>query len=160
MSEKKPSVAELEQKLANSKVTKARVDILNSIRNDIRGEISSSFDREFSKELSLTAKFKMPHQKDDVEEIIKAIESATSDAYIITEKSVCKIVDHNDLTFHLKANTAKFPPIAAAERKMDALKELKSANEAKLSRWYRRQLFNIANGSDFEQFEVDKPKTV
>ena len=154
MSEKEPSIAELEQKLANSKVTRARVDILNSIRTDIRGEISKSFEREFSKESSLVAKFKMPHQKDDVEEIIKAIESATGDTYVITEKSVCKIANHNDLTFHLKANTAKFPPIAAAERRMDTLNERKSANEAELSKWYRRQLFNIANGSDFEQFEV------
>ena len=160
MNEKKPSAAELEQKLANSKVTKTRVDILNNIRNDIRSEISKAFESEYSKESSVIGAFKMPHQKNDVEEIIKAIESAIGDAYIITEKTVCKIADHNDLTFHLKANTAKHPVVAAAEKRRDSLTVVKSANEAKLSKWYRRQLFNIANGLDFEQFEVDKPKTV
>lgn len=160
MNEKKPSAAELEQKLANSKVTKTRVDILNNIRNDIRSEISKAFESEYSKESSVIGAFKMPHQKNDVEEIIKAIESAIGDAYIITEKTVCKIADHNDLTFHLKANTAKHPVVAAAKKRRDSLTVVKSANEAKLSKWYRRQLFNIANGLDFEQFEVDKPKTV
>lgn len=156
MTEKKPpTVAELELKLANSKVTKVRLDILNSIVRDYGGEIEGHFQTIVTEPKNIINDYKVPHQKEDVEKIVKAIETAVAGKYTLKEKVVCKIAHGNYLEFALSPNLDKVPELASARKKLDSADSEKQNKHDKLKKWYRNQLFNISNGKDFDAFEVD-----
>jgi hypothetical protein len=154
MTEKKPTIHDLEIKLANSKVTKVRLDILNQIKKDYQYEILQKYDPLISKEESVVKNFKMPDQKNDIDKIIKAINGAIGSKYKLIHTTVCNIADGNTLTFIVKPNYDNISVVAMANKRADAQKVTKTALEARLIKWYRTQLFNISNGKDFDTFTM------
>lgn len=155
VTEKKPTVAELELKLANSKVTKVRLDILNSIMRDYYGEIEGHFQTVVKEPKNVINDYKVPHQKEDVEKIVKAIESVVAGKYTLREKVVCKVAHGNNLEFELLLNLDKISEVASARKKLTSADSEKQSKQDKLKKWYRNQLFNISNGKEFDIFEVD-----
>ena len=151
---KSPSIEDLEVKLANSKVTKIRVDILQNIKNGYASDISSKYDPLLSEQSQITDKYKVPDQKADVEKIVKVIKATVGDKYELVYEVVYKIADGNNLQFNLRPIYDKVPALASAKKQHDKLHSEKLAAQKKLSEWQRNQLYNIANGKDFEVFEV------
>jgi hypothetical protein len=154
MTEKKPTVAELEIKLANSKVTKPRIDILATITGGYRQEIYDKYSPLVSEQQKVIREYKVPNQKGDVEKIVAAIKSVAGGKYELVSEVVCKIADGNNLVFTLRPIYDKIPVVATANKKVAMLTDAQKASEKKLADWIRRQLYNIANGRDFEEFKV------
>lgn len=151
---KNPTVEELEQKLAASKTSKVRLDILSSLMSSYGNEIDQKYDPQISNAEATRRSFKVPNQKSDVEKIVAAIEKAVGTKYRLTEKVVCKVAHGNNLTFELEPNLEIYPDIAKATRTEKDLHALKAATKTRLGVWKRKQMFNIANGKDFEEFKV------
>ena len=158
MSEARPTIEELEKKLAGIKNTKARVDILSSLVYSYSNDISSMFSTKIEEAKKGTV-FKNKDQKKDVEEIIKAISKVVGDRYHLRYDVVCKIASGNDLEFKLDFNTGIVPAVVSAKKIVDSLSSQKESHEKRLAKWKRDMLYRIANGDDFTDFKLagDKP---
>ena len=154
MSEKKPTIEELEKKISGIKNTKSRMDILNSLVRDYSHEIYNEYDPQIAKAQEGKS-FKNPVQKKDVEQIIAAIKSVVKDKYELKYDVVCKIADGNTLTFVLCYNYDTVPAYVAATKLGVSLNAKKSAQDKKLANWKRDMLFRVANGDDFTDFKVE-----
>lgn len=154
MSEKKPTIEELEKRLAGIKNTKSRMDILTSIARDYSYEINNKYSPLISKAESRKT-FKNPDQKKDVEQLIAAINAVTKGRYKLRYDVVCKIADANTLTFVLDYNYENVPEWVAANKESESLKAKKDAQEKKLAEWKRKMLFRVANGEDFTNFTIE-----
>jgi len=145
---------EAEQRISSIKTSKARSDILVSLEQSYYKEIGENFDPKISECSTKINYYKVPNQKADVEKFVAAIKAAAGKKYCLRYDVVCKIADGNTLTFVLVPNMEEVADIVATKKASEKLSSSKSALIKKLASWKRKQMLNIANGLDFDEFEI------
>jgi hypothetical protein len=145
---------EAEQRISSIKTSKARSDILVSLERSYYKEIEENFDPKISECSTKINDYKVPNQKADVEKFVAAIKAAAGKKYCLQYDVVCKIADGNTLTFVLVPNMDEVADIVATKKTSEKLSSSKYALIKKLASWKRKQMFNIANGLDFDEFEI------
>jgi hypothetical protein len=154
MSEKKPTIEELEKKISGIKNTKSRMDILTSLVRGYEQDIYNEYQPKIA-EAEKGFVFKNESQKKDVEQICAAIRGVVKEKYKLRYDVVCKIADANTLTFVLDFNYETVSSVVAAKKNADLFTAKEAAANKKLANWNRKMLFRVANGEDFTDFKSE-----
>ena len=147
------------QRISSIKTSKARSDILLSLEKSYSQEIRSHYDPKISECDNKVRSYKVPDQKSDVEKFVAAIKAAAGKKYCLRHDVVCKIADGNTLTFVLVPNMDAVPDIVATKKQEEKLSSAQNTCNKRLASWKRKQMFNIANGLDFNEFDIKLTET-